>query len=116
MKYWPANRADFDRTKGLNVTENLLASHGAAKAVFAQNDEMALGALRAIKAAGKDIIVVGFDGTDDAVKAVKGGKLAATIAQQPDKIGELGVETADKLLKGEKVEAKIPVPLKVISQ
>ncbi|SUU00131.1 D-ribose transporter subunit RbsB [Actinobacillus lignieresii] len=108
--------ADFDRTKGLNVTENLLASHGAAKAVFAQNDEMALGALRAIKVAGKDIIVVGFDGTDDAVKAVKGGKLAATIAQQPDKIGELGVETADKLLKGEKVEAKIPVPLKVISQ
>lgn len=108
--------ADFDRTKGLNVTENLLASHGAAKAVFAQNDEMALGALRAIKAAGKDIIVVGFDGTDDAVKAVKGGKLAATITQQPDKIGELGVETADKLLKGEKVEAKIPVPLKVISQ
>lgn len=108
--------ADFDRTKGLNVTENLLASHGAAKAVFAQNDEMALGALRAIKAAGKDIIVVGFDGTDDAVKAVKGGKLAATIAQQPDKIGELGIETADKLLKGEKVEAKIPVPLKVISQ
>lgn len=108
--------ADFDRTKGLNVTENLLASHSAAKAVFAQNDEMALGALRAIKAAGKDIIVVGFDGTDDAVKAVKGGKLAATIAQQPDKIGELGVETADKLLKGEKVEAKIPVPLKVISQ
>ncbi|WP_419856488.1 substrate-binding domain-containing protein [Actinobacillus pleuropneumoniae] len=47
---------------------------------------------------------------------VAGGKMAATIAQQPDKIGELGVETADKLLKGEKVEAKIPVPLKVISQ
>ncbi|QIM64377.1 ribose ABC transporter substrate-binding protein RbsB [Frederiksenia canicola] len=108
--------ADFDRTKGLNVMENLLASHGAAKAVFAQNDEMALGALRAIKAAGKDIIVVGFDGTDDAVKAVQGGKLAATIAQQPEKIGELGVETADKVLKGEKVEAQVPVPLKVISK
>lgn len=108
--------ADFDRTKGLNVMENLLASHGAAKAVFAQNDEMALGALRAIKAVGKDIIVVGFDGTDDAVKAVQGGKLAATIAQQPEKIGELGVETADKVLKGEKVEAQVPVPLKVISK
>lgn len=108
--------ADFDRTKGLNVMENLLASHSAAKAVFAQNDEMALGALRAIKAAGKDILVVGFDGTDDAVKAVQGGKLAATIAQQPEKIGELGVETADKVLKGEKVEAQIPVPLKVISK
>lgn len=108
--------ADFDRTKGLNVMENLLASHGSAKAVFAQNDEMALGALRAIKASGKNMLVVGFDGTDDAVKAVQGGKLAATIAQQPEKIGELGVEAADKVLKGEKVEAQIPVPLKVISK
>lgn len=108
--------ADFDRTKGLNVMENLLASHGSAKAVFAQNDEMALGALRAVKAAKKEIIIVGFDGTDDAVKAVEGGQLAATIAQQPEKIGELGVETADKVLKGEKVEAQIPVPLKVISK
>lgn len=108
--------ADFDRTKGLNVMENLLASHGSAKAVFAQNDEMALGALRAIKASGKNILVVGFDGTDDAVKAVNGGQLAATIAQQPEKIGELGVEAADKVLKGEKVDAQIPVPLKVISK
>lgn len=108
--------ADFDRTKGLNVMENLLASHGSAKAVFAQNDEMALGALRAVRAAKKDIIIVGFDGTDDAVKAVEGGQLAATIAQQPEKIGELGVETADKVLKGEKVESQIPVPLKVISK
>ena len=108
--------ADFDRTKGLNVMENLLASHGSAKAVFAQNDEMALGALRAIKASGKNILVVGFDGTDDAIKAVNGGQLAATIAQQPEKIGELGVEAADKVLKGEKVEAQIPVPLKVVTK
>lgn len=108
--------ADFDRTKGLYVMENLLTSHSSAKAVFAQNDEMALGALGAIKTAGKDILVVGFDGTADAVKAVQGGKLAATIAQQPELIGALGVETADKVLKGEKVEAKIPVDLKVISK
>ncbi|WP_373818651.1 ribose ABC transporter substrate-binding protein RbsB [Glaesserella sp.] len=108
--------ADFDRTKGLNVMENLLASHGSAKAVFAQNDEMALGALRAIKASDKNILVVGFDGTDDAVKAVNGGQLAATIAQQPEKIGELGIEAADKVLKGEKVDAQIPVPLKVVTK
>ncbi|MFK5041996.1 substrate-binding domain-containing protein, partial [Glaesserella parasuis] len=63
-----------------------------------------------------NILVVGFDGTDDAVKAVNSGQLAATIAQQPEKIGELGVEVADKVLKGEKVEAQIPVPLKVISK
>ncbi|EJS90572.1 D-ribose transporter subunit RbsB [Pasteurella multocida subsp. multocida str. Anand1_buffalo] len=98
--------ADFDRTKGLNVMENLLASKGDVKAVFAQNDEMALGALRAINAANKKVLVVGFDGTDDGVKAVQTGKMAATIAQQPDLIGALGVVTADKVLKGEKVEAK----------
>ncbi|HAS03125.1 ribose ABC transporter substrate-binding protein RbsB [Pasteurella multocida] len=106
--------ADFDRTKGLNVMENLLASKGDVKAVFAQNDEMALGALRAINAANKKVLVVGFDGTDDGVKAVQTGKMAATIAQQPNLIGALGVVTADKVLKGEKVEAKIPVDLKVI--
>ncbi|HDR1813864.1 TPA: ribose ABC transporter substrate-binding protein RbsB [Pasteurella multocida] len=106
--------ADFDRTKGLNVMENLLASKGDVKAVFAQNDEMALGALRAINAANKKVLVVGFDGTDDGVKAVQTGKMAATIAQQPDLIGALGVVTADKVLKGEKVEVKIPVDLKVI--
>lgn len=108
--------ADFDRTKGLNVTENLLASKANVQAIFAQNDEMALGALRAVSAANKKVLIVGFDGTDDGVKAVKSGKMAATIAQQPELIGSLGVETADKVLKGEKVEAKIPVALKVISE
>ncbi|MFC5080017.1 D-ribose-binding periplasmic protein precursor [Vibrio thalassae] len=107
--------ADFDRTKGLNVMENLLAANPDVQAVFAQNDEMALGALRAVEAAGKDVMIVGFDGTEDGMAAVKRGKLAATIAQQPDMIGALGVETADKLLKGEKVEEYIPVPLKVIT-
>ncbi len=108
--------ADFDRTKGLNVTENLLSSKGDVQAIFAQNDEMALGALRAVSSAKKEVVIVGFDGTDDGVKAVESGKLAATIAQQPELIGSLGVETADKVLKGEKVEAKIPVDLKVISK
>lgn len=68
---------------------------------------MAWNALRAVKAANKKIPIVGFDGTDDGVKAVRSGKMAATIAQQPELIGSLGVVTADKILKGEKVEAKI---------
>lgn len=108
--------ADFDRTKGLNVMENLLTAQPNVQAVFAQNDEMALGAIRAVQAANKSVLIVGFDGTDDGVKAVKSGKLGATIAQQPDLIGSLGVQTADKIIKGEKVEAKIPVPLKVVTQ
>ncbi len=85
--------------------------------MFSKNDEMALGALRALQTAGKtDVIVVGFDGTADGVKAVEGGKLAATVAQRPDQIGVIGVETADKVLKGEKVPATIPVDLKLVTQ
>ena len=117
FKILASQPADFDRSKGLNVMENLLTAQPEVQGVFAQNDEMALGALRAIQAAGKkDLVLVGFDGTDDGVKAVKSGTVAATIAQQPEKIGEIGVQTADKVLKGEKVEASIPVELKLINQ
>lgn len=108
--------ADFDRTKGLNVMENLLAAHPTVQAVFAQNDEMALGAIRAVQAAGKEVMIVGFDGTDDGKAAVAKGKLAATVAQQPALIGAIGVETADKVLKGQPVEKSIPVPLQIVSK
>ena len=116
FKVLASQPADFDRTKGLNVMENLLAAHPDVKAVFAQNDEMALGALRATQAAGKQVLIVGFDGTDDGKAAVKSGKHGATVAQQPALIGAMGVETADKVLKGESVEKYIPVPLQVVSQ
>lgn len=116
FKVLASQPADFDRTKGLNVMENLLAANPDVKAVFAQNDEMALGALRATQAAGKNVLIVGFDGTDDGKAAVKSGKLGATVAQQPALIGAIGVETADKVLKGEAVEKYIPVPLQVVSQ
>ncbi|MDF7679545.1 ribose ABC transporter substrate-binding protein RbsB [Enterobacteriaceae bacterium ESL0689] len=109
--------ADFDRTKGLNVMQNLLTAHPDVQAVFAQNDEMALGALRALQTAGRsDVMVVGFDGTADGEKAVNSGKLAATVAQLPEQIGIKGVETADKVLKGEKVEASYPVALKLVTK
>ena len=108
--------ADFDRTKGLNVMENLLAANPDVQAVFAQNDEMALGALRAVQASGKDVLIVGFDGTEDGIAAVDRGLLGATVAQQPDQIGSLGVEMADKVLKGETVDEYVPVPLKIIAK
>ncbi|MFD9626264.1 ribose ABC transporter substrate-binding protein RbsB [Peribacillus muralis] len=108
--------AEFDRTKGLNVMENILQGNKDIQAVFAHNDEMALGAIEAIKAAGKDIIVVGFDGNDDALKAVESGELKATIAQQPALIGEEAVNAAEKVLKGDKVEETISVPLKLVTK
>ncbi|KEO54902.1 ribose ABC transporter substrate-binding protein RbsB [Thioclava indica] len=108
--------ADFDRTKGLNVMENILQANPDIHAVFAQNDEMALGALKAIEGSGKKIFIVGFDGTDDGIKAVEAGTLAGTVAQQPDQIGALGIDAAAKILKGEKVPALTSVPLKLITK
>ncbi|MFD4927609.1 ribose ABC transporter substrate-binding protein RbsB [Peribacillus butanolivorans] len=108
--------AEFDRTKGLNVMENILQGKKDIQGVFAHNDEMALGAIEAIKAAGKDIIVVGFDGNDDALKAVENGELKATIAQQPALIGKEAVNASEKVLKGEKVDKTISVPLKLVTK
>jgi len=106
--------ADFDRTKGLTVMENILQAESEIDAVFAHNDEMALGALKAIEGSGKDILVVGFDATDDAVASVKDGKLGATVAQQPSMIGAMGVEAAVKVINGEETEDFIPVELELI--
>jgi ribose transport system substrate-binding protein len=96
--------------------ENILQAHPKVDAVFAADDEMALGAIKAIQAARLKVIVVGFDGTPDAIAAVKNGTMYATIAQQPSLIGSLGVEEADKVIKGQPASASIPVQLKVIDK
>ena len=108
--------ANFNRAEGLNVMENILQANQDIKGVFAHNDEMALGALEAISSAGKEIVVIGFDATDDAVAAVKDGRMAATVAQKPDLMGKTAVETAVKLLAGETVEASIPVEVQLIKE
>lgn len=109
--------AGFDRARGLTVMENILQAQPEIDLVFAHNDEMALGALIAIEAAGRtdEIEVVGFDATDDAVKAVQEGRMLATVAQQPKLMGALAVETALKLLAGEKVDDFVPVPLELVT-
>ena len=101
--------ANFDRTQGMSVMENMLQAHADIQAVFAANDEMALGAVEAISSAGKNIMVVGFDATDDAIEAIKAGRMAATIAQQPDLIGKTAVENAVKLINGQGIAPSIPV-------
>lgn len=108
--------ANFNRSEGLTVMENILQANPDIKGVFAHNDEMALGALEAIKSAGKDIAVIGFDATDDAVLAVKDGSIKATVAQQPDLMGAIAVETSLKIINGEKVEKNIPVEVALIKE
>lgn len=106
--------ANFNRAEGMTVMENILQSDGTIKGVFAHNDEMALGAVEAVAASGKDIKIVGFDATDDAQKAVNDGKMAATVAQKPDKMGETAIGTAVKIMAGETVEKSIPVEVELI--
>lgn len=77
---------------------------------------MALGAVKAIQSSKRNIIVVGFDGTGDAVMAVQEGTLLATVAQQAARIGSIGVETADAILNGKAVEKYSPVPLQLITK
>lgn len=117
VKVVASQPADFDRAKGLSVMENILQSNNDIQAVFAHNDEMALGALQAIDAAGKKgIVVVGFDATADAVSAVNAGTMSATVAQKPDLIGQQAIETAVKVAKGEQVPSAIPVELELVTK
>lgn len=116
LKVLAKQAADFDRSKGLTVAENMLQANGDVKAIFAQNDEMALGAIGAAKSAGKKLLIIGFDGTEDGLKAIKDGEMAATIAQQPDKMGEIAIDVAMKIIKGETVEKNIAVDLKLVEK
>ncbi|GGQ49314.1 MULTISPECIES: ABC transporter permease/substrate-binding protein [Streptomyces] len=109
--------ADFDRTKGLDVMSNLLQAHPDVQGVIAANDEMALGAIKALGAkAGKSVQVVGFDGTPDGLTAVENGTLYASVAQQPSQLGRIAVDNALKALQGKKVEQTVKVPVKVVTK
>ena len=108
--------ANFDRAEALNVATNLLQANPGVTGVFAENDEMALGAIQALGAkAGAEVKVVGFDGTADGLAAIEAGTLTATIAQQPAELGKRSVEVLVQLLGDETVEAAIPVPVTTVN-
>lgn len=114
LKVVSKQTANFSRSEGMSVMENMLQANSDIQGVFAHNDEMALGAVEAI--GNRKIVVVGFDATDDAVAAVSNGKMAATVAQKPDLMGATAVETAIKLVAGESVEKEIPVEVELITK
>ena len=115
VKFVSSQAADFDRQKGLSVMENILQGNSDVQVVFAHNDEMALGAAKAIGTSNVKAMVIGFDGNEDALDAVEKGEMIATVAQQPDLIGALGVELALKIYNGEAVDKEIEADLKIVS-
>jgi ribose transport system substrate-binding protein len=110
--------ANWERDQGFNVFQNMLQSHPEIDTVFACNDMMALGAIEAIRAAGKTgaIRVVGFDAVEDARKAIQDGTMVASVAQFPDEMGRLAVENAVHAIRGEPVSSDAKVRIELITK
>lgn len=108
--------ANFDRAQGLDVATNLLESNPEVTGIFAENDEMALGALQALgDRAGEEVFVVGFDGTGDALTAIEEGSMVATIAQQPAELGRAAVEAALQAVDGEDLPESQPIDVVTVT-
>jgi ribose transport system substrate-binding protein len=108
--------ANWERDQGFNVFQNMLQAHPDIDAVFACNDMMALGAVEAIRAAGKTgkIHVIGFDAIDDARKAIAAGTMDGSVAQFPSEMGRIAIENAVKLIHHEPVQAETATKLEMI--
>jgi ribose transport system substrate-binding protein len=93
--------ANWERALAYNVAENLLQAHPEIDAIFAANDEMALGALEAADAAERleDVSIVGFDAIPDALDNIRSGRMRGSVAQFPSEMGRLGVRYAVDLLR-----------------
>ncbi len=103
--------ANFDRAEGLTVMENILQAHSEIDGVYAANDEMALGALQAIEGANREgIVIVGNDGTTDALEAIQAGRIVGTMAIYPNQYGEKAIQIALQVANGEQVDAMIELP------
>ncbi|ESV54566.1 D-ribose-binding protein [Streptococcus agalactiae LMG 14747] len=109
--------ANFDRAKALNTAQNMIQGHKDVQAIFAQNDEMAMGAAQAAKAAGlENVLIVGIDGQPDAHDSINKGAMSATIAQQPAKMGEIAIQTAIDHYQGKKVEKETVSPIFLVTK
>ncbi|TWU49245.1 D-ribose ABC transporter substrate-binding protein [Rubripirellula reticaptiva] len=112
--------ADFDRNKALEVMESILQSHDDINAVFCGNDAMAMGAYQALLAADKadQVKVFGYDGSEDVVKSISEGKIAATVMQYPKVMAQTSAEYAHEYLANGKrdFDQKIPVNVDLVSQ
>ena len=101
------NDGPLTRERGVKQTEDALVANSDLKAIYTANDDVALGAMQAVLAAGKNTLVTGMNGVPPALRAVKDGKLAMTIELNPVLWGRLGVDVLAQYLKGDKVEPRV---------
>lgn len=110
---------DCDQTKGATAAQTILTANPTVTAIYSACGPPALGAIQSIKNAGikpEDIILVGFDGLTDEIKAIKAGTEDATIAQHPDKMGSLGIGTLYAAVQGKKVQKNVDTGTAVITK
>ena len=118
MKIIDEQTAGWDPVKAQDLMTNWIAAGKKPRAIIANNDNMALGAIKAMKAAGmstKDIPVGGIDATQEALASMKAGDLNVTVFQDAAGQGKGAVDTAMKLVKGEKVDAKVYIPFQLVT-
>ncbi|MGM9510410.1 sugar ABC transporter substrate-binding protein [Larkinella sp. GY13] len=110
---------EWDRAKAMSLMENWIQSYGTTiNAVFAQNDEMGMGAVKALTDAGlkEKVIVVSIDAIPDALQAVKKGTLDATVFQNAEQQGAKAIETAIKIAKGEAYAKETLIPFQLVTK
>jgi len=110
--------AEWDRTKAQNLMTNWMSKGLKYDAIVANNDEMAIGALQALKAGGVDtskVIIGGVDATQDALASMKAGDLKVTVFQDAAGQGQGAVDTALKLAMGQKVDTKVYIPFQLVT-
>jgi ABC-type sugar transport system substrate-binding protein len=110
---------DCDQTKGLNAAQDMLTAHPDLTAIYGACGPPIIGALQAIKGAGKkpgDITVIGFDASPDELTAIKAGEQTGSVAQFPAKMGTLGIETAVAAARGETVQPSVDTGTEMVTK
>ena len=118
MKILDEQTAVWDPVKAQDLMTNWIAAGHKPAAVIANNDNMAIGAINAMKAAGwkmDEVVVAGIDATQEALATMKAGDLDVTVFQDAAGQGKGAVDTAIKLVKGEKVDAKVYIPFQLVT-
>jgi ABC-type sugar transport system substrate-binding protein len=110
--------ADFDRKQAHDAAVELIRGPKGIDGIFAVNDEMALGAVGAARGLGENgnVAVIGMDGIPEALVAVRGGELSATVAQYPFTIAQLGVEACLAANRGKTIPPTIRAPIELVTQ
>ncbi|KQN63525.1 MULTISPECIES: sugar ABC transporter substrate-binding protein [unclassified Erwinia] len=116
LKVTQEQTAKFTRNDAVDVVSNWLTAGDDIQAIASNNDEMAIGALQALGKNPTNILIAGVDGTPDALQMIKNGKMVATVFQDAKGQGAGSVQTAVKLIKGEKVEKNVLIPYQLITK